>query len=120
MNDKELDYTEEEIAELQKTINVLEAQNEELKKQKLSSTADKFAIDYISSLDEHDLSYLGTHEVFDNYLKYRRKFTENGEAFLSVRMLNNVIKSFFPNARINHSNKNRKNVYFWVFENNGS
>lgn len=109
-------YTDEEILALQKTINELEAQNEDLKKQKISSTADKYAIDYVSSLDEHDINYLSTHEVFDNYLEYRRKFTTNGEAFLSVRMLNNVIKSYFPNAKINHSNRNKKNVYFWVFE----
>lgn len=115
--DKEELYSDDEIMTLQKTISELEIQNEELKKQKLSPTADRFAIDYVSSLDEHDINYLSTHEVFDNYLNYRRKFTINGEEFLSVRMLNTVIKSYFPKARINHSNRNKRNVYFWVFEN---
>lgn len=116
MDNKEVDFTEEEIAELQKTIANLEVQNTELKKQRMPSTADKFAIDFVATLDEHDISYLSTHEVFDKYITYRRKYTENGESFLSIRMLNSVIKNYFPNASIKHSNRNNKNVYFWVFE----
>ncbi len=116
MDNKEVDFTDEEIAELQKTISQLEVQNDELKKQKMSPTADKYAIDFVATLDEHDISYLTTHEVFDKFLNYRRKYTENGESFLSIRMLNGVIKNYFPNARIKHSNRMNKNVYFWVFE----
>lgn len=116
MDNVEVNYTDDEIAELQKAISELEVQNEELKRQKISATADKFAIDFAATLDEHDISYLSTHEVFDKYIKYRRNYTENGEAFLSVRMLNNVIKTYFPKAKIKHSNRNKKNVYFWVFE----
>lgn len=109
-------YNEEEIAELKRTIEVLQSQKDDLIETKLPSNVDKFAIDYVKLLDEGDLSYLTTKEVFDNYIEYRRKFTTNGEDMLSIRMLNAVIRKYFPNARINHSNKQKKNRYFWVFD----
>lgn len=109
-------YNEEEIEELKRTIEVLQSQKDDLIETKLPSNVDKFAIDYVKLVDEGDLSYLTTKEVFDNYIEYRRKFTTNGEDMLSIRMLNAVIRKYFPNARINHSNKQKKNKYFWVFD----
>ena len=113
--DEELMYNDSEMEDLKKTIAVLQEQRDDLIQMKLPSNVDKYAIDYAKTLDEHDISYLTTKEVFDNYLMYRRHYTTNGEELLSVRMLNVVIRKYFPKARINHSNKNGKNTYFWVF-----
>lgn len=109
-------YTEAEMEDLKKTIAVLQEQRNDLIQSKLPSNVDKYAIDYVKSLSEHDISYLTTHEVFENYLDYRRRYTKNGEDLLSIRMLNSVIRKYFPKARINHSNRLRQNTYFWVFE----
>ena len=108
-------YNDSEMEDLKKTIAVLQEQRDDLIQMKLPSNVDKYAIDYAKTLDEHDISYLTTKEVFDNYLMYRRHYTTNGEELLSIRMLNAVIRKYFPKARINHSNKNGKNTYFWVF-----
>ena len=113
--DEELMYNDSEMEDLKKTIAVLQEQRDDLIQMKLPSNVDKYAIDYAKTLDEHDISYLTTKEVFDNYLMYRRHYTTNGEELLSVRMLNAVIRKYFPKARINHSNKSGKNTYFWVF-----
>ena len=113
--DEELMYNDNEMEDLKKTIAVLQEQRDDLIQMKLPSNVDKYAIDYAKTLDEHDISYLTTKEVFDNYLMYRRHYTTNGEELLSVRMLNAVIRKYFPKARINHSNKSGKNTYFWVF-----
>ena len=113
--DEELMYNDSEMEDLKKTIAVLQEQRDDLIQMKLPSNVDKYAIDYAKTLDEHDISYLTTKEVFDNYLMYRRHYTTNGEELLSIRMLNAVIRKYFPKARINHSNKNGKNTYFWVF-----
>lgn len=113
---EEVLYNEAEMEELKKTISLLKEQQDELIQTKLPSNTDKFAIDYVKSLNEHDISYLTTKEVFDNYLEYRRHYTENGEKLLSVRMLNSVIRKYFPKARLNHSNKLKKNTYYWVFD----
>mgnify|MGYP006988877239 CR=1 FL=1 len=114
--DEELLYNENEMEDLKKTIAVLKEQKDELIQNKLPSNTDKYAVDYVKTLNEHDLSYLTTKEVFDNYLAYRRHYTKNGENLLSVRMLNSVIRKYFPRARVNHSNKLKKNTYFWVFD----
>lgn len=116
MIDEEIALDENEMEDLRKTIKELESQRDELIEAKLPANVDKYAVDYIKSLNEHDLSYLTTKEVFDNYLEYRRQFTINGEDLLSLRMLNSVVRKYFPKARINHSNRNKKNTYFWVFE----
>lgn len=108
-------YSDDEYETLQKTINELTNQNMELRRKKLPANVDQYAMDFVGTVDEHDLSYLSTQETFDKYLEYRRKYTTNGEEFLSVRMLNAVIKNYFPNAVIKHSNRHNKNVYFWVF-----
>jgi len=114
--DEELLYNETEMEDLKKTIAVLKEQKDELIQTKLPSNTDKYAIDYIKTLNEHDLSYLTTKEVFDKYIEYRRHYTKNGENLLSVRMLNAVIRKYFPKAKVNHSNKLKKNTYFWVFD----
>ncbi len=111
-------YSEDEVETLQKTINELTNQNTELRRKRLPSNVDQYAMDFIGTMDEHDLNYLSTQETFEKYLDYRRKYTTNGEDFLSMRMLNAVIKNYFPNAAIKHSNRHKKNVYFWVFEEN--
>lgn len=109
-------YTDEEYEDLKRTIEVLKEQQNDLIQAKLPANVDRYAIDYVKTLDEHDISYLSTKEVFDNYLEYRRRYTKNGEDLLSVRMLNSVIRKYFPTARVNHSNKMKKNTYFWVFD----
>ena len=109
-------YTEEEYENLKNTIKILEEQQSELIQSKLPANVDRYAIDFVKTLDEHDISYLTTKEVFEKYLNYRRRYTENGEDLLSVRMLNSVIRKYFPTARVNHSNKLKKNTYFWVFD----
>ncbi len=109
-------YTEEEYENLKNTIKILEEQQSELIQAKLPANVDRYAIDFVKTLDEHDISYLTTKEVFDKYINYRRRYTENGEDLLSVRMLNSVIRKYFPKARVNHSNKLKKNTYFWVFD----
>lgn len=109
-------YSDAEMEDLEKTISVLKEQKNDIIQSKLPSNVDRYAIDYVKTLDEHDISYLTTREVFDNYLEYRRRFTVNGEHLLSVRMLNSVIRKYFPRARVNHSNKSKKNTYFWVFD----
>lgn len=114
-NKDEMLYEENEMEELKKTISMLQNEKDELIQNKLPANVDKYAIDYVKMLDEHDISYLTTKEVFDNYLNYRRKYTTNGEDLLSLRMLNAVIRKYFPKAKINHSNKQNKNRYFWVF-----
>lgn len=113
--DEELMYNDNEMEDLKKTIAVLQEQKDELLQMKLPANVDKYAVDFVKTLNEHDLSYLTTKEVFDNYLMYRRHYTKNGEDLLSVRMLNAVIRKYFPKARVNHSNKSGKNTYFWVF-----
>ena len=109
-------FSEAEYEDLKKTIAVLEEQKSELIQAKLPANVDKYAVDFVKSLDEHDISYLTTKDVFEKYLDYRRRYTRNGEELLSVRMLNSVIRKYFPKARINHSNKLRQNTYFWVFD----
>lgn len=124
MDDKEVieqevdnfEFDEDEVEELKKTIGLLKNQNDDLLKSKLPSNTDKYAIDFVKMLDEHDISYLTTKEVFNNYLEYRRRYTVNGEDLLSLRMLNAVVRLYFPKAKINHSNRHNKNTYFWVFE----
>ena len=113
---EELLYNESEMDELKKTIEVLKEQKDELLQSKLPSNTDRYAVDYVKTLGEHDLSYMTTREVFDNYINYRRHYTKNGEDLLSVRMLNAVIRKYFPSAKVNHSNKLKKNTYFWVFD----
>ena len=113
---EELLYNESEMDELKKTIEVLKEQKDELLQSKLPSNTDRYAVDYVKTLGEHDLSYMTTREVFDNYINYRRHYTKNGEDLLSVRMLNAVIRKYFPKAKVNHSNKLKKNTYFWVFD----
>lgn len=119
MEDKEELYTEEEMEDLQKTIDVLKDQQNIIIQAKLPANVDRYAIDFVRTLDEHDINYLTTKEVFDKYIDYRRKYTKNGEDLLSVRMLNAVIRNYFPKAKINHSNKLKRNTYFWVFEYEG-
>lgn len=119
MEDKEELYTEEEMEDLQKTIDVLKDQQNIIIQSKLPANVDRYAIDFVRTLDEHDINYLTTKEVFDKYIDYRRKYTKNGEELLSVRMLNAVIRNYFPKAKINHSNKLKRNTYFWVFEYEG-
>lgn len=114
--DEELLYNDSEMEDLTKTIAVLKEQKKELAQTNLPASVDKYALDYVKTLDENDISYLTTKEVFDKYLEYRRHFTRNGENLLSVRMLNSVIRKYFPKARVNHSNKMKKNTYFWVFD----
>lgn len=116
MEEKEELFTNEEMEDLQKTIEVLKEQQNDIIQSNLPSNVDRYAIDYVRTLGEHDLSYLSTKQVFDNFLDYRRRFTRNGEDLLSVRMLNAVIRNYFPKAKINHSNKLKKNTYFWVFD----
>ena len=113
---EDLMYNENEMEELKRTIAVLEEQRDDLIQTKLPANVDKYAIDFVKTLDEHDLSYMTTKEVFERYVAYRRHYTKNGEDLLSVRMLNSVIRKYFPKARINHSNKLGKNTYFWVFD----
>lgn len=113
---KEYEFDDKEVEELKKTIEVLKTQNDELIKVKLSANTDRYAIDFVKTLDEHDFSYLTTKEVFDKFLEYRRRYTTNGEDLLSLRMLNAVIRKYFPRAKINHSNRHNKNTYFWVIE----
>ena len=113
---EELLYNESEMDELKKTIEVLKEQKDELLQSKLPSNTDRYAVDYVKTLGEHDLSYMTTREVFDNDINYRRHYTKNGEDLLSVRMLNAVIRKYFPKAKVNHSNKLKKNTYFWVFD----
>lgn len=108
-------FTNEEMNDLEKTIEVLKEQQDDLLQSKLPHNVDKYAIDFVKTLEEHDISYLTTTQVFENFLEYRRKYTRNGEDLLSVRMLNAVIRKYFPNAKINHTNKLRKNTYFWAF-----
>lgn len=115
MEEKEELFTHEEMEDLQKTIDVLKDQQSDIIQSKLSANVDRYAIDFVKTLGEHDISYLTTAQVFDNFLEYRRRYTRNGEDLLSVRMLNSVIRNYFPKARINHSNKLKKNTYFWVF-----
>lgn len=112
----EITFNEDEVEELKKTIAVLTEQQNEMIKSNLPANVDKFAVDFVKTLDERDISYLSTKEVFDKYLDYRRKYTTNGENLLSVRMLNSVIRKYFPKAKINHTNKLSKNTYFWVFD----
>lgn len=114
--DEDLMYNDTEMEELKKTIAVLKEQRDDLIQNKLPANVDKYAIDFVKELDEHDISYLTTKEVFEKYIAYRRHYTKNGEELLSVRMLNSVIRKYFPKARINHSNKLGKNTYFWVFD----
>lgn len=114
--EEDLMYNESEMEELKKTIAVLQEQRDDLIQMKLPANVDKYAIDFVKELDEHDITYLTTREVFDKYVAYRRHYTKNGEDLLSVRMLNSVIRKYFPKARINHSNKQGKNTYFWVFD----
>ena len=116
LQEKDFEFDDVEVEELKKTIQVLTEQRDVLLENKLPSNADKYAVDYIKLTNEKDLAYLTTKEVFDNYLEYRRKYTQNGEELLTVRMLNKIIKNFYPRAKINHSNKQGKNTYFWVFE----
>ena len=99
---EELLYNESEMDELKKTIEVLKEQKDELLQSKLPSNTDRYAVDYVKTLGEHDLSYMTTREVFDNYINYRRHYTKNGEDLLSVRMLNAVIRKYFPKAKVNH------------------
>lgn len=114
--DEELMYNDNEMEDLKKTIAVLQEQRDDLIQMKLPANVDKYAIDYVKTLEENDISYLTTKEVFENYVIYRRHYTTNGEELLSVRMLNAVIRKYFPKARVNHSNKCGKNTYFWVFD----
>ena len=114
--DEELMYNDNEMEDLKKTIAVLQEQKDELIQMKLPANVDKYAIDYAKTLTENELSYMTTKEVFENYINYRRHYTQNGENLLSVRMLNAVIRKYFPRARVNHSNKSGKNTYFWVFD----
>lgn len=114
--DEELMYNDNEMEDLKKTIAVLQEQKDELIQMKLPANVDKYAVDFVKTLSEHDISYLSTKDVFEKYLLYRRHYTKNGEDLLSVRMLNAVIRKYFSKARINHSNKAGKNTYFWVFE----
>lgn len=114
--DDELMYDENEMEDLKKTIAVLQEQRDDLIQMKLPANVDKYAIDFVKTLNDHDLSYMTTKDVFNNYILYRRHYTKNGEELLSVRMLNAVIRKYFPKARINHSNKLGKNTYFWVFD----
>lgn len=114
--DEELMYNDNEMEDLKKTIAVLQEQRDDLIQMKLPANVDKYAIDYVKTLEENDISYLTTKEVFENYVIYRRHYTTNGEELLSVRMLNAVIRKYFPKARVNHSNKSGKNTYFWVFD----
>lgn len=116
MEDKEELFSNEEMEDLEKTIGVLKEQQSDLIKSKLPANVDRYAIDYVKTLGEHDLTYQTTKQIFDNFVEYRRRYTKNGEELLSVRMLNAVIRNYFPKARINHSNKLRKNTYYWVFE----
>ena len=116
MENKEQLFTNEEMEDLEKTIGVLKEQQNDLIKSKLPANVDRYAIDYVKTLGEHDITYQTTKQVFDNFIDYRRRYTKNGEELLSVRMLNAVIRNYFPKAKINHSNKLRKNTYFWVFE----
>ncbi len=115
MEEKESLYSESEMEDLEKTIAVLKEQSDNLIQQQMTANVDRYAIDFVRTLDEHDISYLTTKEVFDKYLDYRRRYTRNGENLLSVRMLNSVIRKYFPRAKINHSNKQHKNSYYWVF-----
>lgn len=114
MND-EVKFDEVEMEELKKTIKVLEDRNDELLKVKLPDNTDKYAVEFVKSIREDEIEFLTTQEVFDKYITYRRRYTTNGESLLSVRMLNAVIRKYFPSAKIRHSNRNRKNSYFWVF-----
>lgn len=111
----EFKYDDMEMEELKNTIKVLEERNNNLIEAKLPANVDKYAIEYIKNLKDSDLEFLTTQEVFDNYLEYRRKFTTNGESLLSMRMLNTVIRKYFPNATVVHSNRKRKNTYYWTF-----
>ena len=113
--EEEFNYDEMEMEELKNTIKVLEERNNDLIKVKLPANTDKYAIEFVKSLKDSDIDFLTTKEVFENYLNFRRRYTSNGEALLSVRMLNTVIRKYFPNATIVHSNKNRKNSYYWTF-----
>jgi len=116
MDEKEELFSMEEMEDLQKTIDVLKDQQEAMVQSKLPNNVDKYAIDYVKTLDEHDITYLTTKEVFDRYIDFRRKYTRNGEDLLSIRMLNAVIRTYLPKAKISHSNKLRKNNYFWTFD----
>lgn len=111
----EVQFSEVEMEELKKTIKVLEDRNDELLKVKLPDNTDKYAIDFVKSIRPDEIEFLTTKEVFDKYLTYRRRYTTNGESLLSIRMLNAVIRKYFPDANIKHSNRNKKNSYFWVF-----
>lgn len=115
MEEQEVQFSEREMEELKKTIKVLEDRTDELMTVKLPASTDKYAIDFVKSVRPDEIEFLTTKEVFDKYLTYRRRYTTNGEALLSVRMLNAVIRKYFPDANIKHSNKNNKNSYFWVF-----
>lgn len=115
MDLEDFKYDDMEMEELKNTIKVLEEQNNNLIAAKLPANVDKYAIDYVKNLKDSDIEFLTTQEVFDNYINYRRRFTENGEDLLTVRMLNSVIRKYFPNATVVHSNKKRKNTYYWAF-----
>lgn len=115
MEENEQLFTNEEMDDLQKAIEVLKDEQNDLIQSKLPANVDRYAIDYVKTLGEHDITYLTTKQVFDNFVEYRRRYTRNGEELLSVRMLNAVIRKYFPKARINHSNKAKKNTYYWVF-----
>lgn len=116
VENKEVLYDESEVEELKKAIKVLESEKEDLLQTKLPSNVDKYAIDYVKTIDEDKISYLTTKELFDNYLTYRRGFTEYGEERLTLRMFNSVVRRYFPKAKVNHSNRQGNNIYFWVFE----
>ena len=116
MEEKEVLYDENEVEELKKAIGVLQNEKEDLLQSKLPSNTDKYAVDYVKTLDDEKISYLTTKELFDNFLDYRRNFTDQGEERLTLRMFNSVMRRYFPKAKINHSNRHGKNIYFWVVE----
>lgn len=107
---------EKRIGDLEDTIKVLEESKNKAMEQALLKNTDEYAIKFVKSLKEDDIYYLNTKDLYNQYIEYRRQYTVRNEELLSMRMFNNTVRNFFPNAVIQHANKKGKNIYYWMIK----